>query len=197
MTRRFVPVLLLCMFVTAIGREATAQAPAQGQDRRWVTLLDWRTQNAFTSVGTANWRVVDDVVKADGGNGYLVTRDAYGDFELRAEFWVSPDANSGIFIRCSDPQQITANNSYEVNIFDRRPDPTYRTGGIVNIAKVMTNVDAGNQWNTMEIVARGPKMTVRLNGMVVAEGEDTKFARGPIALQYGTGDVRFRRVQIR
>ena len=113
------------------------------------------------------------------------------------EFWVSPDANSGVFIRCSDPQQITAANSYEVNIFDSRPDPTYRTGGIVNVAKVMTNVDTGNRWNTMEIVARGPKMTVRVNGTTVSEAEDRKFARGPIALQYGTGDVRFRKVEIR
>ena len=65
---------------------------------------------------------------------------------------MSPDANSGVFIRCSDPQQITAANAYEVNIFDMRPDQTYRTGGIVNIAKVMATVYTGNRWNTMEIV---------------------------------------------
>jgi hypothetical protein len=61
----------------------------------------------------------------------------------------------------------------------------------------MTNVDTGNKWNTMEIVARGPKMTVRVNGVLVSEGEDSRFARGPIALQRGAGDVRFRKVEIR
>lgn len=30
---------------------------------------------------------------------------------------------------------ITAMNAYEVNIFDTRPDPTYRTGAIVNVSK--------------------------------------------------------------
>ena len=104
---------------------------------------------------------------------------------------------SGIFIRCSDPQVITAANAYEVNIFDRRPDQTYRTGAIVNVAKVQATVDTGNKWNTMEIVARGGKMTVRVNGTLVSEGEDRKFARGPIALQYGAGDVRFRKVEVR
>ena len=30
-----------------------------------------------------------------------------------------------------------------MNIFDKRPDPAYRTGGIVHIAKPMAMIDAG------------------------------------------------------
>jgi hypothetical protein len=41
-------------------------------------------------------------------------------------------------------------------------------------------------------------MTVVLNGVTtVRDAEDAKFARGPIALQYGAGVVRFRNVRIR
>jgi hypothetical protein len=29
------------------------------------------------------------------------------DFELRSEFWVTPDANSGIFIRCENPTEVS------------------------------------------------------------------------------------------
>ena len=36
-----------------------------------------------------------------------------------------------------------------------RPDQTYRTGGIVDVAKPMNMVNAGNQWNTLEITRRG------------------------------------------
>jgi hypothetical protein len=32
-----------------------------------------------------------------------------------------PTTNSGVFIRCTDPNKITATNAYEVNIFDQRP----------------------------------------------------------------------------
>ena len=74
---------------------------------------------------------------------------------------------------------------------------TFSDVTIVNVAKVQATVDTGNRWNTMEIVARGGKMTVRVNGTLVSEGEDRKFARGPIALQYGGGDVRFRKVEVR
>ena len=46
---------------------------------------------------------------------------SYTDFQITADFWVTDDANSGIFIRLQDPKTIAANNSYEVNIFDKRP----------------------------------------------------------------------------
>ena len=63
-------------------------------------------------------------------------------------------------LRCSDPKTITAANAYEVNIFDQRPDPAYRTGAIVNVAKPLAMVNAGGKWNTLEITAKGTKMTV-------------------------------------
>jgi hypothetical protein len=153
---------------------------------------------AWNVLGNANWTVMDDVVHADTGSGFLVTPMAYGDFEMTVDIWVNEEANSGVFIRCSDPKTITATNAYEVNIFDKRPDPAYRTGAIVNVAKPLAMVDAGGKWNTLEITAKGPKMTVMLNGVTtVREAEDTKFARGPIALQYGAGVVKFRNVRIR
>jgi hypothetical protein len=154
--------------------------------------------NAWNKLGDANWRVVDGVVEADKGmGGFLVTPMDYGDFEMAFDFWVSDDANSGVFIRASNPKEITAANSYEVNIFDKRPDQTYRTGAIVNIAKPQAMVNTGGKWNTMEVSARGPKMTVTVNGMRTVDVEHRQFQRGPIALQYGTGVVRFRNVRIK
>lgn len=153
---------------------------------------------AWTIVGDANWTVVDDVVQADKGTGFLVTPVAYGDFQITVDIWVNDEANSGVFIRCSDPKTITAANAYEVNIFDKRPDPAYRTGAIVNVAKPLAMVNAGGKWNTLEITAKASKMTVVLNGVTtVKDAEDMKFARGPIALQYGAGVVKFKNVRIR
>ena len=154
---------------------------------------------AWNPVGDANWTVMGDVVQADKGmGGFLVTPMAYGDFQMTVEIWVNDEANSGVFIRCSDPKSITATNAYEVNVFDKRPDPTYRTGAIVNVAKPLVQVNAGGKWNTLEITAKGSKFTVALNGVTtVRDAEDAKFARGAIALQYGAGIVKFRNVKIR
>jgi hypothetical protein len=154
---------------------------------------------AWNVVGDANWTVMGDEVQADKGmGGFLVTPMSYGDFQMTVDIWVSDEANSGVFIRCSDPKTITAANAYEVNVFDKRPDPAYRTGAIVNVAKPLVMVNAGGKWNTLEITAKGPKMTVALNGVTtVRDAEDAKFARGAIALQYGAGVVKFRNVRIR
>ena len=182
-----------------IGLGAAALAPpafARGRVRR---LFDGRGLAGWDRVGDANWRVERGVLGADqGGISFLVSRDSFRDFELRAEFWVSPDANSGIFLRCQDRATITVANSYEVNIFDRRPDPTYATGAIVNVAPVSPLVPVGGRWSRMRIRAEGDRLNVVLNGRTtVAGARDATHREGPVALQYGAGTVRFRRVELR
>ena len=165
----------------------------------WVTLLDGTNMNNFTPVGDANWRVVDGAVQADKGmGGFLVTKNSYGNFQIRAEVWVDTPANSGIFIRCADPAKPGAMVCYEVNIFDTRPEKEYGTGAIVNVAKVNPMPLAGGKWNVMEIEANGPVFNITFNGQkTVVNARDTKHAAGPFALQYGAGVVKFRKVEVR
>jgi hypothetical protein len=171
--------------------------PATSAQRAWTTLLDGTSLKGWNVVGDANWAVVDGAVQANKGTGFLVTPVPYGDFQITLDFWVTDDANSGVFIRCEDPKAIGAANSYEVNIFDKRPDQSFRTGGIVDVAKPASVVMTGGKWNSFDITARGTKLTVLLNGMKMVDVDDTKHARGPIALQYGAGTVKFRNVRIR
>ena len=91
-----------------------------------------------------------------------------------------------------------SDNSYEVNIYDKRPDQSYATGAIVDFAKVAQPAPkAANRWNTFEITARGDRLVVLLNGQQTAEVRDSKYSSGPIALQSAAGTIRFRKVQIR
>ena len=155
------------------------QQAGDQSDAGWITLLDGSNLDHWTTVGKANWRVVDGVVQADQGNGHLVSKNSYSDFQIRAEFWVDTPANSGIFIRCADPQKIGTATCYEVNINDDRPEADYSTGAIVGVAKLSPPIPkAGGRWNTMEITAKGPQMSVVLNGVRTAAGRDAKFASG-------------------
>src|SRR5947208_14993169 len=98
----------LIVGLTVLG--CSQQMSGQG-DAGWVTLLDGsnpKTLDNWNRIGDANWR---------------------------AEFWADHTTNSGIFIRIADPNNI-ARNSYEVNIYDQRPEPEYGTRAIVNVAKV-------------------------------------------------------------
>lgn len=193
MKRSFAVLLgLLVLQVPVPGPVLSAQAAGA-----WTTLFDGKTLKGWNVVGDANWEVVDGAAQANRGTGFLVTPLSYGDFEMSVEFWVTDDANSGVFIRCEDPKTLSAMNSYEVNIYDKRPDQTYRTGGIVDVAKPLSVINTGGKWNTMEISARGPRMIVTINSMRMVDVENTLHARGPIGLQYGAGTVKFRNVRIR
>jgi hypothetical protein len=163
----------------------------------WKVILDGTTLKGWDVVGDANWWVADGAVQATMGTGFLVTPASYADFQITADFWVSDDANSGIFIRLSDPKTITATNSYEVNIYDKRPDPAYRTGAIVDVAKPLAQINTGGKWNTIDITARGTRLIVVMNGTKTVDVDDKKFTRGPLALQYSAGTVKFKNVRIR
>jgi hypothetical protein len=194
------------LFIAALSFGQIQRALAEDG---WVTLFDGKNLDHFDNVGDANWRIEDGTVVADKGNGFLVTKETYGDFQIRAEFWVGDDANSGVFIRCTDPAKITAENAYEVNIWDDRPGKDYATGAIVNIAKVDPMPKSVGKWNVYEITAKGGTFTIVLNGQQTVEGNDSKHASGKIALQHGLGNkdaagvvndkgvVKFRKVEIK
>jgi hypothetical protein len=173
-------------------------------------LFDGKNLDHWNKIGDANWRIEDGAVVADKGNGFLVSNNTYNDFQLRAEFWIDDAANSGIFIRCTDPNNVGTKTAYEVNIWDQRPDPTYGTGAIVDVAKVSPMPKAAGKWNVYEIIAKGSTFTVTLNGQKTVDGaQDSKFASGRIALQHGLGlkddkgvandrgVVKFRKVEIK
>ncbi len=176
-----------------------ALMPAAQAQAGFKPLYDGRSLSGWTPIGDAVWSIREGALYADqGATGFLISQDSYRDYDLIAEFWVSPDANSGVFLRCSDRTKVNATNAYEVNIFDTRPDPSYGTGSIVNVAKVSPMPKAGGRWNVFEISAKGDTFSVTLNGQkTVDKARDGAHADGPIALQHGAGVVKFRKVAIR
>ncbi|MGB5082634.1 MAG: DUF1080 domain-containing protein [Burkholderiales bacterium] len=171
-------------------------------DAGWTTLLDGASGlDNWNRIGEANWRGEDGAIVADKktgkANGFLMTKNSYSDFQVRVEFWVSHDANSGIYMRCSDLNKVTDRTCYEANIFDERKDPKYGTGAIVHISPVSPMPKAGGKWNVYEITAKGDRLTAVLNGVQTADAHDGKFKSGPLGLQYAAGVVKFRKVQIR
>jgi hypothetical protein len=177
-----------------------------GSDSGWITLVDGTSKSLenWDRVGDANWRSEGGAIVADKGQGgFLVSKNSYKDFQIRAEFWADHNTNSGIFIRSGDPKKIGTASAYEVNIYDQRPEPKYGTGAIVNLGAVNPMPKAGGRWNTFLITAKGSQLTVVLNGQQTVDITDSKFAQGPFALQFGNhgkqpgGSIKWRKVEIR
>ena len=167
--------------VAGLALASVVSVASFAQDPRWTTIVDGKSMGDFTRVGAANWRVEGGSIVADKLEGkdpaYLVTKTTYKDFQIYAEFWSDADVNSGIFIRCKDPAKIDAVLCYEVNIFDKRPDPKYGTGAIVDVAAVVPMPKAADKWNTYEITAQGNHLVVVLNGQKTVDVTNDRLDR--------------------
>ncbi len=163
------------------------------------TLFDELTLTGWTPVGEASWHVAEGALVGSGeGDGFLVHDGSYGDFRLSVEFLVDADTNSGLFIRCKDPDYIHPDTCYELNIWDEHPQREARTGAIVFRAMPpLAQVDTVGRWSRYEVTARGERLVVRVNGATTAILEDADPTPGFIALQrWGNGEVRFRRLRL-
>jgi hypothetical protein len=189
---------------------------------------NWRPNNgrltATRPALTENGTIIE--VHGDAGLGVIYYDDPvlFGDFELRLQwkaFNVPGDgvANSGIFLRAPSPApELDDTNFYsraiEIQVDDsgyeaaagRFRSPLHRTGAIYGIAPArlraakITSVDGTpGYWNEFYIIAAGPRVTVRLNGRLVSEGDVPAqlTAPGLIAMQYHTGKVQFRSIRVR
>ena len=190
---QYLATLAICVSTLFCGNWAIAQN-ADG----FVDLIDGVSLDGWNIIGTASWTIGNGLIVGNSPSGFLVSSKKYKNFIIKAEFWAESNTNSGIFIRCQDPSKVSTASAYEINIWDTRPEQAYATGAIVDIAKVDPVPKAGGRWNTMEITANGSNFKVVMNGVVtVANGQDSKFAEGLIALQSAGGVVKFKKLQIK
>lgn len=155
--------------------------------------------DSWARVGEDPWRVADAEAEAGPAEvvGFLVSNESYNDFRLTLEYWIEDDTNSGLYIRCASPAEITPDNCYEVNIWDNHPKPASRTGGIVGFAETLSDVKGLERWVAVEVVAEGSRLRALFDGQVTADLENDRSSGGPIALQYaGKGMLKFRNVAI-
>jgi len=187
-------IALVLAGIAGLGHVPAAAAQANGG---WTTLFNGKDLSNWNVTGNADWRVADGVIEATKPRGFLVSKESYTDFEMRADVWTTPDSNGGVLFRITKPEDPGIENGYELNVNDKRADQTGRTGSIVNVAKPLVQFDAGGKWVTVDITAKGPHMVGTLNGIKTAEADDAKYASGPVSLQAAGGIVRYRNVQIR
>lgn len=164
-----------------------------------IALFDGHSLDGWRNDGAAHWSVADNAIVGSGsGDGFLVSEKDYGDFHLRAEFWVDAITNSGLFIRCRDRARIHPETCYELNIYDDHPQQEARTGAVVmHMMPPMAKVETVGHWNTYEVRVRGAVIEVKVNGVTTAVLDDADPTAGFIALQHWEdGTVKFRKLEL-
>ena len=201
--KRILGIIAVSLLVALAGFGCRSMSGGEG----WVTLIDGNDgmDNWSVSGRAANWRAEGGAIQADKfmSEGkvasVLVSKRSFKDFELRVEFWAADDTNSGVYLRAPNPNQVnTASGAYEVQIWDKNPNPKYATGSLVNVAAVEPIYKAANRWNTFEIVAKGTQITVRMNGVVTASIQDAKNTQdGRLGVQFNGGPIKVRKLAVK
>jgi len=163
------------------------------------------------------WQVQDGLLQCTGAAGpWLKTKEEYGDFNLRLDYQVSAGGNSGVYVRVpADGNHHRENDQappagFELQILDDAA-PQHKdlkdyqySGSVYDIAGATQRVSkpAGG-WNTLEINARGQRLAVSHNGVVVVDLEEEKFpliklrqTKGFLGLQNHSTLVKFRNLRI-
>lgn len=189
------------------------------------SLFDGRTLTGWEATGSPeSWSVDGDSIlcTANRSGKCLATTEQFEDFILSLEFRMDPGSNSGVFVRWSNLED-PVNTGIEIQILDSYGETTLvknSCGALYGLVapRVAAYRPAG-QWNDLTIACDGPLISVRLNGVDIAEadldqwtvpgmnpdGTTNKFRyawsevprRGHIGLQDHNGRVWFRNIRIK
>jgi hypothetical protein len=185
--RKYAPLILAALIAACGGQEQQQQmaeeAPAMATDGEWQVLFDGSNFDAFRGFqqeGMApGWEIADGaMVQTDpNSKGDIVTRQQYGDFELRFEWKVPEHGNSGVVYRADEEHRTPWATGPEYQLLDDigwgEDEPAKNRAGsnydvyppAVNVAK------PAGEWNTGRIVADGAHIEHWLNGEKVVEYE--------------------------
>lgn len=143
----------------------------QEQEAGWILLFDGKTLNGWaTSEGhESNVPVENGCINPHGCGGYmLVHKDLWEDFLLALDFKISKGCNSGIFVRTFPltPKEgrDVGWNGIEIAIDDTQDAGYVDTGAVYDLAAPSkNNMRPAGEWNHIEIMCDGPRITVVLN----------------------------------
>jgi WD40 repeat protein/formylglycine-generating enzyme required for sulfatase activity len=191
----------------------TPMPAAEPKPVEWVPLVIERKLRVWKTFGPGQWAVEDGVLKGEGTGGWLGTEQEYDDFELKLEFRLGKDSNSGILLRAWPEAPLSGSDFIEVQLLDDTSPKfasmraTNRTAAVGRTAAPSPPVQGTpSVWHAMTIRAEGPNIKVQYEGQTVVDVDLEKAntgipghrrRSGRIGLRTLGGTIEFRNIAIR
>ena len=170
------------------------------QSGDWIELFNGKNMDGWKiSDNPASFNVEDGVIKVDGPRAHAFYEGKVGNhdfknFELMVEVKTMPKANSGIFFHTVFQETGWPNKGYEVQVNQSHGD-WRKTGSLYSFNDVKEVYVQDGEWYTEHIIVNGDQVTVKINGKIVMEYDESedknrpanagekKIDRGTFALQ--------------
>jgi hypothetical protein len=168
-------------------------------------LTGWKTHSSQPG----NWRVDKGVLIGSGaGASHLyTTRGDYKDFHLLAEVRINDGGNSGIYFRSPFGPfgQTPWPTGYEAQINSTQKVDPRKTGSLLgnhgNLVVIRDSPVPPGEWFTLEVIAEGNHMVLKVNGKTTANYTDERrqFTSGHIGVQQLNAETvaEFRKIEIK
>lgn len=161
------------------------------------TLEHWQGQVKDKELG---WSIVDGAMTNQPHANNLVSRHRFENFKIHCEYKVEPKSNSGIYLR----------GRYELQVLDDAGKEPEIHGHMALYSRVAPKVNASlavGEWQMMEAVIVGNKLSVWLNGKKVQDNitidgitggalDSNELAPGPIMIQGDHEKITYRKVVV-
>lgn len=214
-------IVISAMFaVSTLYGQSPPPAPAAKAKatKDWTSLFNGKDLSGWMNAAGdgAKWKVEQDAMTGQKGSGDIWTKARYGNFILEVEFKTT--GNSGVFFRTDNPKDCVQ-TGIEIQVENPGGPDRHSVGAIYDLVAPTKNNGKADAWNTYVITAKGPLITVSLNGEIVSQmnldqwtetgknpdGSPNKFKRplkdwkreGHIGFQDHGAGVSYRNVRIK
>jgi len=184
-------------------------------------IVGWKSFHETAGVTTADvWQLGADGILVCKGQprGYLYTEKDYTDVTMTLQWRWPPEGkpgNGGLLLRTTGENKIWP-KSLEVQFNSGQagdywglcgypltgPADRMKTldhdifGRLTNVKHCEAREKPAGQWNTCEVVLKGGKVSVKINGKRVNEAEGCEVAPGKIVLTAEGNEIHFRNVRL-
>ncbi len=162
MTKRLLPLLLLCLL------------PAAAEDG-FIPLWDGQTFDGWrkSTENTDTFRIEDGAIVAEGPRCHLfyvgdVNSGNFKNFELKVDVMTRPKANGGVYFHTAYQTEGWPSKGFEVQVNNSHTD-WRRSGGLYAVDDVKDVIAKDGEWFTQHIEVRGDRVTIHLNGKQVVD----------------------------
>jgi hypothetical protein len=168
-----------CQFALWAAALVSAASLATAEEG-WVTLFDGTTLAGWKAAESpASFRVVDGTIACDGPRAHLFYvgpdgKASFENFEAQVEVRARAGANSGFYFHTAFQEKDWPAQGFEVQVNNsqkRHADylELKMTGSLYGIRNVYKAMAKDDEWFTLHVAVRKPRVQIRVNGTLVVD----------------------------